>query len=139
MAKWLAGAANTKVEIFMPPKRLDDGSWRWAQCQWTATKEITDGARAAISLAPRIPDMVAVIAFPFFGLFIVWVAAFWFLLMGGGCVDFIVGSIGKSAKSDLQKAALYLNVSVWPFRFVATMFVLYDILVGLYLAGWFRV
>jgi hypothetical protein len=130
------GATNTKIDIYMPPKRMDDGTHRWARYQWTKTREVTDKERAALMLAPRIPNLPAIIAFPFFGLFPEWVAAFWFLLMGGGVVDFIAGSIGRSEYSDLRRAAGYLDMSVWPFRLAAAAFVICDIAGGLYFAGW---
>ena len=139
MVKRLVGATESKISIHMPPMRLEDGSWRWARCQWKPVREAQPLERAAISLAPRIPDTLVVIAFPFFGLFPEWVAVLWFLFMGGGAVDFIVGSIGKSEKSDLKKAVTALDVSIWPFRFGAAVLVIYDIVLGCYFAGWLSV
>jgi hypothetical protein len=139
MAKRLVGATETKISIHMPPMRLEDGSWRWARYQWKPDREVKPLERAAISLAPRIPNIVGVVAFPFFGLFNEWVAAFWFLLMGGGAVDFIVGSLGISERSDLKRAVKALDVSIWPFRFGAAVLIIYDIVLGLYFSGWISV
>jgi hypothetical protein len=55
--------------------------------------------RAWISFAPRIPDAIAVIVFPF----TYDLDLFWVILVGGGLVDTIRGSFIFSPTSDIKR------------------------------------
>lgn len=86
--------------------------WRLEPDQFMTNKQL-----ATISLAPRIGDIIAVIALPFAVLFssgvLFWIwISFWFC----GLVDLFIGSLGIRDNSDLRRASNYLKINPWLLR-----------------------
>lgn len=103
MVKKLVGIQWYKIRLLPDFK---SGSIRFASCQYLPVRERTDDEIAAISMAPRIPDLIAAFLLPFGALFLGGLLLqFWIIFLGAGVVDLIWGSIGYSPSSDLRTAA----------------------------------
>lgn len=103
---WLVGLKEWDLTIV---PRYKDGRWLFARYEWIPVKEPTKGQYFIINLAPRIPNLIAAIAF----VFTPWpLALFWV----GGLIDLGVGSWGKSVKSDLRRASVNANINPWYLR-----------------------
>jgi hypothetical protein len=78
----------------------------------------TDREQALISFAPRLPDLVAALAFPALGALPLTGTAFAVasLVLGAGLVDLGNGSLGLGEHSDLRRGAAALGRSPWLFR-----------------------
>lgn len=131
MAHLLIGLERYEVEIYLWPREQDDGSWRWAWCRWYPKREPTEREKGWASLAPRFIDIIGASLVPCF-----WLAPegwrwVWVVFMGGALVDAVVGSIGKSAKSDLKRASRRLGVNPWFLRIAGFGLVLVSVLVTL--------
>jgi len=124
-AKKTIGLEKYELKIF--PHTDPVAGFRWAACKYWYKEEPTDKQRAIISLAPRIPDYVAFVAFAFAGLMSGWLALVWAIFWGAGLVDLINGSIGYSPYSDLRKAADSLKCSPWYLRIVGFASVLISV------------
>jgi hypothetical protein len=116
-AKCTVGVTDYEIKIF-PNKHPVTREWRWASYQCWFKREPTPDEQAIISLAPRIPNFIAVIAFMFATLMNGWLLLIWAIFWGAGLVDLFVGSLGISEHSDLRKAATSLECSPWVLRFV---------------------
>jgi len=114
MAKATVGIYTYVLRIF--PHKYPGVGWRWAACQYVFKTQPTSKQRAAISLAPRIPDTIALIMFALTGLFTGWAALIWGICWGAGVIDTITGSLGISEHSDLRVAATRLDKNPWWFR-----------------------
>jgi len=79
-----------------------------------AKESITLDQRAWISFAPRIPDAIALIVFPFTS----DLDLFWIILVGGGLVDTIRGSFIFSPTSDIKR---YCDAWGLSYPFVRTL------------------
>jgi len=101
MAKKRVGLEWFKLKLY---PHMNEGSLRWAACEYLPKKQPTPEDVALISLAPRIPDLLACWLFILTPLFSGWFAVAWFIFFGAGIIDLINGSIGFSPNSDLQKA-----------------------------------
>jgi len=106
----------TKYELKIFPHVDPVAGWRWAACRYWMKRQPTDKEEAQISLAPRIPDSLAVIMFIFTGFMTGWPALLWGVFWGAGLVDLIVGSLGISQHSDLQRGANKLKWNPWALR-----------------------
>ena len=113
-AKKTVGLAKYELKIF--PHIDPTAGFRWAACKYWYEQKPTAGNQALISLAPRIPDALAVIMFALTGLMSGWLALVWGIVWGAGIVDLIVGSIGYSQFSDLRKAAVSIEWDPWILR-----------------------
>lgn len=82
----------------------------------------SDKKRAFVSLAPRIPNLLACILLILDMVFLSSNLLLIFCI--GGLVDLAIGSIGYREKSDLRRAATRLNASPWIFRVVGWVIVL---------------
>jgi hypothetical protein len=102
MAKKRVGLEWFKLKLY---PHMNEGSLRWAACEYMPKKQLTSEDIVNISLAPRIPDLLAAWLFIFTPIFSGWLAVAWFIFFGAGIIDLINGSIGLSPNSDLQKAA----------------------------------
>ena len=113
-AKKLADALLIRMRLY--PHMYKD-TLRFASVSWRPRKEYSDKAAAMISLAPRIPDLIAALVFPVGAFFSGYVAVAWFILFGAGLVDLMRGSIGSSVYSDLMKASIKLHINPWTLRY----------------------
>lgn len=114
MVQRLEGLVDWEVHLL--PGMTEKG-WRWSYIRWVSTRTATDKQQGWISLAPRIPDLIAAVAFPFAALIPNdWLMAFASVLVGGGLVDLANGSVGWSPHSDLQKASRAWGISPWLLR-----------------------
>ena len=117
MAKALLDVTEWKITPYPHSKGEGENKrWVFASASWKYQGEYTPKQRAAVALAPRIPNLLAVAMAPFGLLFtptwgFVW-AVFWTV----GIIGLIVGLIGKSEFSDLNKAAVNLDISPWVLR-----------------------
>ena len=103
-------------QIKMCPYTSDKGSFRWAGYSYVSKRKPNSKELVMISLAPRIMNLVAVIAFPFGVFFSGLSAAIWFVFWGAGLVDFGIGSIGYSVDSDLRVASVAMGLKPWVLR-----------------------
>ena len=110
----------TWVSFKIYPHTHQITGFRWASVVWNYEgPDITSREQAAISSAPRIPDLLASIALPIGAWFIegTWLGV-WLVLLGGGLVDLAVGSIGANKYTDLQRCAVGIGVSPWLLRVI---------------------
>jgi len=114
MAKLRVGVA--KYELKLLPYKDPVYGWRFGSCKYWLLEEPTEKDQAFISLAPRIPDALAVIMFALTGLFSGWLAVVWAAFWGAGLIDLGVGSMGISEHSDLRKAAKSAGYTPWLYR-----------------------
>lgn len=114
-AQQLVGVRDYNISIL--PGFLND-AWYWAYISYTLERHPTDEEEFVISMAPRAPAMVACILLPF----VAWLG-WWplIILVGGGLVDQINGSLGIRETSDLRKAAVYMKQNPWRLRAVGLM------------------
>jgi len=111
-----AGITKYSINVFptFSPRLL------FGYCDYDLKRKLTAREQVIVSLAPRIPDAVAVLAFPVVGYlgnvvdpaFAIMYGVFW----GAGIVDLMVGSMGMSPHSDLRKAATDGNINPWKLR-----------------------
>lgn len=117
-AKKTVGLEWYKMKLY--PHRGKGGDWNWASVTYMPKREPTPKEQAIISLAPRVPGLIAVLLCPFFLLLPYgWLAGIWVLLWGGGVVDLLNGSFANSEQSDIRKAARELKMKVWKLRLLA--------------------
>lgn len=85
--------------------------WVWASVdyEFDGLFHPTVGEAVTVFLAPRAPDLLAVLVLPF----VPWP---WAVLVGGGLVDLAVGSLGIGEHTDLRQAARMLDISPWWLR-----------------------
>ncbi len=97
-AKKLVGVKSYTMRIY--PHNHPRLGFVFASVSYEYEKEtITLDQRAWISFAPRIPDALALLIFPFtYDLDI-----FWIILVGGGLIDTIRGSFIFSPTSDIKR------------------------------------
>ena len=97
-AKKLVGVKSYTMRIY--PHNHPRLGFVFASVSYEYKKEtITLEQRAWISFAPRIPDALALLIFPFtYNLDL-----FWIILIGGGLVDTIRGSFIFSPTSDIKR------------------------------------
>lgn len=117
-AKKLVGVVKYKIKPY--PHIHPQAGFRWAGVEYWPEREVTSTESGLISLAPRLPNLLAAALCPlapFVGsLFGLFPAVAWLLFWGAGVVDLLNGSIGYSKHSDLQNAAETLNINPWVLR-----------------------
>jgi hypothetical protein len=97
-AKKLVGVKSYTMRIY--PHNHPRLGFVFASVSYEYEKEtMTLDQRAWISFAPRIPDAIALILFPFTH----DLDLFWIILVGGGLVDTIRGSFVFSPTSDIKR------------------------------------
>jgi len=107
-AKALLKARDFQFKLY--PHMSRDNGFFFASASWTVlSTSRTDKKEAMVLLAPRVMNLVAVIAFPFLLLFSGPVAVAWAIFWGAGLVDLFVGSLGISKASDIRRAGKLLN------------------------------
>lgn len=124
-AKLIVGADLIE---FRPWPHTGDKGFRWGSVSWFWYREPTAKESAFVSLAPRIPNLVAALLLPV-SLLLPYP---WSWIVGGflgaGLVDFLNGSVGKSEHSDLRKASVRLQVSPWLLRVIGLVAILVSLL-----------
>jgi hypothetical protein len=109
---------SAQVTIKPYPHRAADGRWVGGLVRWKGFKnELTPVQLAWVSIAPRIPDLIACILAAVCAWVLVghWAYIPVFILLGG-VIDLAYGSIGKTERSDLQRVARGWDISPWLLR-----------------------
>ena len=102
-AHWTVGVKEYHLRLY--PHQWK-GSWRWAGVYYYWERQPSEEEARIIHLAPRIPDLLAVLMFPCALLMPTPPLTFlWLFIWGGGLVDFVTGSLALSKRSDLRRAA----------------------------------
>jgi hypothetical protein len=115
--------------VVRPYPHMMEGTAPWWQrirfggVRYLPKRRPTPREDAAISLAPRIPNLIAVVLTPLSALLPGNWAILWLLVWGSGLIDLAYGSIGFSPFSDLRKAAENLEISPWLLRGLGFLFV----------------
>lgn len=106
------------VEFKLYPHIDPQAGFRWAAIRWLYLGvPPLSGEQALIFIAPRFPDLLAVILTPLVWLMPwPWLGALWLVLMGAGLVDLMVGSVGYNALSDLRIFCEKGNHDIWVWR-----------------------
>jgi len=115
MADHLVGVRSWSITVI--PHR-HEGSWRWAETNWSWSRDPSPKEYAAIHLAPRIANLIPLLCLPAFSFLPVEIWPSWVVVFGGGLIDLWVGSWGSSGHSDLQRSAKALDISPWVIRAV---------------------
>lgn len=126
-AMWLVGVKTWKIHLL--PQRNEYG-FTFAHCKWTWESPPTNLESGLISIAPRVPNIIACFAFMFFSFFSFPFNYLWFLIWGSGLIDMIWGSWGISETSDLRKASKYLGISPWTFRILGFSCIFISVIAG---------
>ena len=103
-AKLTVGVKDFFIDVFPHKKQ---GSFYWSRLVYIPDREPSKKESIFIHLAPRIPDLVAIVLLPlvplwFAGSPLVVASLSVFLL--GGVIDGLVGSIGHGDHTDLKSA-----------------------------------
>jgi hypothetical protein len=101
---------------------MQDGHFVFASVSWTYDsydQTLSPAEDALVSIAPRVPDLLAVVLAPMACLMPEpWIAAAWAVVVGAGLVDLAFGSIGTTSASDLQRFVRGGGHDVWVVRIV---------------------
>ena len=129
MAKKLVGMQRYDLKVY--PHRTKSNMFVWASCQYWLNRKATDKEDGLISLAPRIPDALAVLMFPLAGLMSGWLFIFWAVFWGAGLVDLFNGSLGIRVQSDLRRASVSFKINGFLMRIVGMTFVAASVVTAL--------
>lgn len=115
MAKAFRKISDVRYRLY--PHFTASGTFRFAAVSWNPQgNPLKPKERAAIWLAPRILDGLAVLFLPLAVLFNGPSLLAWLIFWGSGLVDLGVGSTGMSEISDLRRASDALGWSPWALR-----------------------
>lgn len=122
-----------EVRWWLYPHRDEDGNFFFAKVQWLWETQPSDSKWwwAALYSAPRAMNLVAAVSFSLTSLFNSPWSLVWMVLWGAGLVDFLVGSIGYSEKTDLRRTASALGLDPWVLRVVGFCIIVTSVLSGL--------
>ena len=110
-AKKLVGVKSYTMRVY--PHKHPRLGFVFASVSYEYAREtMTENERAWISFAPRIPDALALIVFPFTA----DLDIFWIILVGGGLVDTIRGSFIFSPTSDIKRYCEGWDLKYEPIR-----------------------
>lgn len=113
MAKILLQGSNFELHL-LPSYHLDRG-WVFGYCRCRYSIDASTWKQGVFFLAPRIPNILAAIALQF--VYPTTMASLALvIIIGAGLIDLIVGSLGISPISDLQRASTLFNISPWYLR-----------------------
>jgi hypothetical protein len=105
--------------------RIIQNNIQWARINMVREGEpLNSNETALVYLAPRIMNLVASIMIVFSFLLSGDLLIYWLLFWGAGLVDFFVGSLGVSPKSDLQIASKAINWNPNIIRFIGFIIIL---------------
>lgn len=113
MAKALVGLKTWKIYPY--PHKVGD-NFVWARSRWKFIEKPTCHQKAAIHLAPRIPNIVFILLMAVVCMAQSPLAMFWLIFCGGALVDLFTGSLGISKFSDLKITSCQLGISPWWLR-----------------------
>ena len=112
---------------------ITNGTFRWAAVYYVLYRRLSPHNNVRIAMAPRVPDLIAATALPFAGCFNdPHAITIWLSIWGAGVINFIVGSLGISAQSDLRQAARGLLINAWELRVVAFMLIIPSVILTLF-------
>ena len=120
------------VDFFLYPHKSKSLGFVWARVKWLADRIPTNYELANISVAPRIPNLIAAIMFTLWSLMptnilmLLW-SGFWI----GGLIDLFVGSLGINKQSDLQRVSNGWNLEPWILRVAGMSVVFSSIIISL--------
>jgi hypothetical protein len=117
MVKYLVGLQWAEIKPYPHVDKV--AGFRWAGCRYLPERNPTPTENALISLAPRLPGIVACAMAPLAVFLSMWAlipTMLWIIFWGAGIVDLINGSLGISQYSDLKKAAAGFKISPWLLR-----------------------
>ncbi|MHA1665942.1 MAG: hypothetical protein ACTSW7_01040 [Candidatus Thorarchaeota archaeon] len=137
MAHKLIGITYWEINLIPKlPQEANSFRIQFASCFYTPGKLPTKKQQAAISIAPRIPDILGAIALPFTCYTSEPFSYFLMIFFGSALIDLFVGSLGMSKKSDLRKASNKLGLSPWWLRIFGFLTILCSIGHLLKNTGW---
>mgnify|MGYP003965752031 FL=1 len=121
------------VKFRFYPHVLKSGQFAFASITWTANRTLNEYQSAKVSMAPRIPDLLSVILFVFWGtMSTTTLMLLWILFWGGGLVDLFVGSIGVNRESDLQRMSRGFKINSWVIRSIGMSTILLSLLTSIF-------
>tara|TARA_Y100000590_G_scaffold468588_1_gene651889 strand:- start:771 stop:1973 length:1203 start_codon:yes stop_codon:yes gene_type:complete len=124
--------SNVKFKLY--PHKNKSLGFVWASVSWKPEKRLSDSEFAWVSIAPRFPDILAVILFPLWALMPNGTAMLiWGAIWGAGLIDLFVGSLGISKTSDLRRAAKGWECNPWILRINGMMLILVSAVTGVLL------
>lgn len=126
--KMTCGASIWRI---WPYPHVNKGSFYWARAMWWPLRQVNSEEQIWISLAPRIPDVIAALLFPLFLALHWWIPA---IIAGAGLVDLFTGSLGIRDHSDLRRAARAWKLSPWVLRVAGMAVIIASVITGLNLA-----
>ena len=135
MAKALVGLKKWKI---YPYPHKSDGNFYWARTSWQSVDKPTRFQKAAIHLAPRIPNIIFIVLMALACMASSALAIFWLIFCSGALVDLLVGSLGIGKYTDLKIAARQLWISPWWLRvaglvaFSQGAFILFMLIFGMH-------
>jgi hypothetical protein len=138
MARLLVGISYWEINLIPKIKEAKLLRIQFASCFYIPLKRSTKQQQAAISLAPRIPDVLGAIALPFVSLMPAPISYFMMVFFGSALVDLFVGSIGMSEESDLRKAAENIDLSPWTLRLMGACIIIGIVFLTLKNIGWIQ-
>lgn len=139
-ARCLRKISSASFKLY--PHVEEDGHFAFASVSWkyaSYDQTLSPAEDAAVSVAPRVPNLLAVILAPMACLMPEpWLAAAWAVLVGAGLVDLAFGSIGTTSASDLQRFVRGGGHNVWVVRIVGWLLAISSasLTVGLLIAVW---
>jgi len=136
MARLLVGISYWEINLIPKLKEAKHFRIQFASCFYIPLKRVNEKQQAAISLAPRIPDVLGAIALPFVSLMPAPTSYFMMVFCGSALVDLFVGSLGMSEKSDLRKAARNIDLSPWTLRLMGACVIIGTVFLTLKNTGW---
>lgn len=118
MAKKTVGVLKHEMKLY--PHKDPKYGFRWASVQYWMPRQATPEEQYKISMAPRIPDFIAVGLLTLWLLFLPvnWWTALPLGFLAGGLVDLITGTIARSPYHDLNKAAVAKGIKPWKIQLV---------------------
>ena len=113
VAHFMVGVRKWSMKLW---PHYDQGALRWGAVEYWPERAVSSKEEVCILLAPRIPNLLSVLAFPFSAALSGQEFIVWGVLWGAGLVDLLVGSLGISPTSDLRLASHYMKCSPWLLR-----------------------
>ena len=134
MARALLDVTKYKIKLY--PHRVEYDSqkfFRWASVEYWINKLPSPKQQFAVSMAPRIMNIVACIMLPLGALlsFSTLYLVAWYVFWASGLIDFAYGSLGSSAVCDTMKAARAIDVNSGIIKIFGLIMVIASVLITL--------
>jgi len=104
---------DVKTWTIKPYPHMHRGSFRFAGAYWMWKRLPEDKDRGWVYLAPRLPDLLAILAIPATFLLTGLAKFILLIVLAGGIIDLFVGSLGISDKTDLNKISRHFAINPW--------------------------